>query len=186
MTADFFLTGGKFRSHPLKTPRNSLTHPMGSRERLALFNSLSPFLPGARVLDLYAGTGALGLEALSRGAAHITFVESSAAALKALRSNLDALHLADSVVVHSYSVESFLRTSFARIHYNLILVDPPYPLFLDSKSKTLSTLLSSLPSLSFDLLVLSHPDTFDPASLNFKLLKTKKYAAARLSLFTKS
>ena len=69
------ITSGSLRGRTIRSPRSSLTHPMGAREKLALFNMIGAELPGAVVLDAFAGSGALGIEALSRGAHLVTFIE---------------------------------------------------------------------------------------------------------------
>jgi 16S rRNA (guanine966-N2)-methyltransferase len=88
-------------------------------------SALAPVLPGARVLDLFAGSGALGLEALSRGAASATFVEQGTQALRALRANLKALEAAERATVVSGDVMRFLRTLPAD-SFDVALADPPY------------------------------------------------------------
>jgi len=82
---------GEFKGRRLVTPRGRRTRPTADQVRLALMDTLGPWLPRARVLDLYAGAGGVGLEALSRGAAHATFVERDAQALRALAANVEAL-----------------------------------------------------------------------------------------------
>ena len=72
------ITSGKFRGRVIKSPNSRLTHPMGAREKLALFNMINDFLPGAQVLDAFAGSGALGIEAISRGAKSAAFIEKNA------------------------------------------------------------------------------------------------------------
>ncbi|MBR2709688.1 RsmD family RNA methyltransferase [Candidatus Saccharibacteria bacterium] len=84
------ITGGKYRGLSIMTPGGA-THPMGIRERLALFNMLMPRLQGATVLDVYAGSGALGLEALSRGAASVIFVDNDKKATEVIKKNLHTL-----------------------------------------------------------------------------------------------
>src|SRR5665213_3664575 len=82
---------GTFRSRLLSAPPGTDTRPTSDRLRETLFNILAPRLPGCHFVDLYAGTGAVGIEALSRGAAHVFFAENSPAALKSLRANLSTL-----------------------------------------------------------------------------------------------
>ena len=88
---------------------------------------INPALPDARVLDLFAGSGALGLEALSRGARRVDFVETSPQALRALRANADALGAADSITVHHRDAILFLRSLDAHA-YDIAFADPPYRL----------------------------------------------------------
>ena len=116
------------------------TRPFMDRNREALFSSLGPDVVGTAVLDLYAGVGSLGLEALSRGAASATFVESSPQAVVALRENLAAVGLGGEVVVGD--VADFV--SGGRGRYDLVFVDPPYELPLASVEEVLAELVDRL------------------------------------------
>ena len=106
------------------------TRPTSDRLRETLFNVLAPRIGGARFLDLYAGSGAVGIEALSRGAAHVTFVERAAPALKVLRANLAGLGIEAGFKVHAISVGAFLRSASAPNpkpeRYEVLFLDPPY------------------------------------------------------------
>ncbi len=128
---------GRAKGHPLVAPRGLGTRPLTDRAREALFSALGEVVAGARVLDLYAGSGALGIEALSRGAAHVTFVERSRAALRALRRNLEAVGFEAEVV--AADVARFLRDT-ENGRYELAFVDPPYALSLASVEDTLREL----------------------------------------------
>lgn len=121
------IVAGRFRGRRLTAPPGLDTRPTGDRVRESLFSILGP-LDGLLVLDLFAGTGALGLEALSRGAAHATFVERDRRALTALRSNVSALGLgADEASVVETDYRRALRDAGARGEaYDLVLLDPPY------------------------------------------------------------
>ena len=110
----------------LKSPPGRGTRPTGERVREALFSILGP-LAGARVLDLFAGTGALGIEALSRGAEHAVFVERDAGVASVLRENLAALELSERAELRRLSVAAALRAAASsREKYDLVLIDPPY------------------------------------------------------------
>src|ERR1700752_3085193 len=100
---------GAFRSRTLQAPAGMATRPTSDRLREALFNVLAPRIEGADFLDLYAGSGAVGIEALSRGAKHVVFVERAPAALKVLRANLARLGLATGFSIQSGSVGAYLR-----------------------------------------------------------------------------
>ena len=120
------ITSGALRGRPLAAPPGRTTRPTTDRTRQALFNLTTARLglDGARVLDLFAGSGALGLDALSRGAARAVFVETDAAALRALAENVRALDLAARADVVRADVFSFLRR--ATEAFDLVLADPPY------------------------------------------------------------
>src|SRR6201996_1229312 len=103
------IIAGAFRSRPLQAPVGLATRPTSDRLRETLFNVLAPRIEGARFLDLYAGSGAVGLEALSRGVDYVAFVERAQPALKALRANLDKLNVREGFDVHAVGVREFLR-----------------------------------------------------------------------------
>ena len=115
---------GRYGGRRLTTPKGADTRPTADRVREALFSALGD-VSGLTALDLFAGSGALGIEALSRGAASAVFVERAAPALAALRANLDAL--GTTAVVHKGDARTFLRNaSRAGRTYDLVFVDPPY------------------------------------------------------------
>lgn len=119
------LTGGQDRGRRLFAPRGSRTRPTASKVREALFNILGP--PPGPVLDLYAGSGALGLEALSRGAPAAVFVERDGAALSALRRNLRESGVEDRGTVLGTDVRSALRKlSQGKQQFSWVFLDPPY------------------------------------------------------------
>jgi 16S rRNA (guanine966-N2)-methyltransferase len=118
------IVAGAWRGRRLVAPPGRTTRPTSDRVREALFSILGP-LDGERVLDLFAGSGALGLEALSRGAAEATFVERDRAALRALRANVEALGAQARVVAGDAA--GFLRNAAeTHAHYDLVFLDPPY------------------------------------------------------------
>ncbi|HVE73737.1 MAG TPA: 16S rRNA (guanine(966)-N(2))-methyltransferase RsmD [Mycobacteriales bacterium] len=113
----------------IAAPPGTRTRPTADRTREAMFSTLTALaeFAGARVLDLYAGSGALGLEALSRGAASATFVESDPAALRTLRANVSTLSLHGAEVVAA-PVDRFLASPRPEVSYDVVLADPPYDL----------------------------------------------------------
>jgi 16S rRNA (guanine966-N2)-methyltransferase len=118
---------GSLGGRTLTAPPGRATRPTSDRVREAVFSMLGP-LHGERVLDLFAGSGALGIEALSRGAAHAVFVESDHRALTALRANLDTLGLRGGQAdVRPVDARGVLKNAQARADtYDLVFVDPPY------------------------------------------------------------
>ena len=118
------IIAGAWRGRPLRAPLGQGTRPTADRTRETLFSMLSSRLgsfEGLRIADLYAGSGALGLEALSRGAAHATFVETDAGALAAIRANLAALGAADRAEVLASSAAKLASTQ----PFDVVFADPP-------------------------------------------------------------
>ena len=121
------IIGGSLRNSRLEVPDRPGLRPTPERARETLFNWLAPAIDGARVLDLCAGTGALGIEALSRGSAAVHFVEPDAVAVTALRANLARLQIAGGTVTTT-TAQDFLRG--AAQPFDLVLLDPPFALGL--------------------------------------------------------
>jgi 16S rRNA (guanine(966)-N(2))-methyltransferase RsmD len=117
---------GSARSLRLEAPGEG-TRPLGDRVKEALFAILEPRLPGARFLDLFAGSGAAGIEALSRGAAQATFVERDHGAIRAIHANLERTHLAERATVVGADALVWLRhPRRASESWDLVFLDPPY------------------------------------------------------------
>jgi 16S rRNA (guanine966-N2)-methyltransferase len=139
------IVAGAAKGRPLAVPPRG-TRPTSDRAREALFSTLAGLLDldGARVLDLYAGTGAVGLEALSRGAAHVTFVESDRAAAGIVQRNVDAVGLPGARVVRA-TAEVFLRERPGE-PFDLVFADPPYALDETALAAVLAALADRLTS----------------------------------------
>src|SRR5438105_808362 len=120
---------GKYRGRKLKSPPSIQTRPTSDRLRETLFNILAPRIEGARFLDLCAGSGAVGIEALSRGAAHVTFVDQSKKMCALIEANLDMLNVDENqVAVVQIEASEFLRKRAQRTAdwFDIIFFDPPY------------------------------------------------------------
>src|SRR3982750_4590828 len=115
---------GRFKGRRLKTPTWDGLRPTSDKRRETLFNILASRVEGARVLDGFAGTGAIGIEALSRGAAHVTFVEQDSRAVALIEANLALCGVAADYNVRRGEVLATLRQQDAA--FDLILLDPPY------------------------------------------------------------
>jgi 16S rRNA (guanine966-N2)-methyltransferase len=180
------ITGGVYRSRALKAPKGSLTRPTSDRVREALFSILGPRAGAESVLDLYAGTGALGLEALSRGAAAVVFVERSKDALAALRANVEALGAGDKVRVLASSVER-AAARLERERFELVFADPPYA---DVKGGLTKSTLEALfvPLLEArGMLVLEHASRDPPPVLMGLMMEDSRiYGDTALSFFVRA
>lgn len=119
------VVAGKLRGRHIESPRGDATRPTTDKVREAVFNALGSLdiIEGGRVVDLFAGTGALGIEALSRGATHCVFVERDRTALAVLRENINTLGLSDQSTVISGDATS---PTHAGIECDVLLADPPY------------------------------------------------------------
>ncbi len=144
------ITGGEYAGRVLGMPKGEKIRPTQDQVRQALFNILGTRVEGARVLDLFAGSGALGLESLSRGAAHVTFVDRSGFCIQAIESNLKGLTSVPdteraigtwyqvSTLLKSDALSAIRKLALRRQSFGLILIDPPYE--GDLARKTLSAL----------------------------------------------
>ncbi len=120
------IIAGSFRSRTLAAPAGLATRPTSDRLRETLFNVLAPRIYGAAFLDLYAGSGAVGIEALSRGAVRVDFVERAPAALAVLRENLAKLGVSTGFRVHDRSVAGFVKALAVGGGFDVVFLDPPY------------------------------------------------------------
>ncbi len=119
--------GGEFRSRLLQAPRGDATRPTSDRLRETLFNVLGPKVEGARFVDLYAGSGAVGIEAISRGAEFVWFAESARPAVAAIRANLAALKVAGGFALEDRSVAKLLNSLAEKQRAaEIVFLDPPY------------------------------------------------------------
>jgi 16S rRNA (guanine966-N2)-methyltransferase len=170
------IIAGSRKGHTINAPKGLDTRPTGDRVREAAFNLIGP-VDGASVLDLFAGSGAMGLEALSRGAERAVFVESDREACRAIERNLEKLRLTGARVVCEDTLR-FLATE--RNQYDLVLVDPPYEL-VESLQVSLSRYLPAV--LAEDGLLVFETSTRDEPELPLAKRTSRSYGSARLTLF---
>ncbi len=179
------ITGGTLRSRVLRAPRGQATRPTSDRVREALFGILSSAgaIAGARVLDLYAGTGALALEALSRGASEATLVESSREALDAIRANIRSLALDARVRV----VAADVGRAVGRLRgpFELVLADPPWSLVdAGEVSPAVAQLVSKGALAERSVLVLEHASRSSPPGVEgLDLRETRRYGDTSLAFY---
>jgi 16S rRNA (guanine966-N2)-methyltransferase len=181
------ISGGIHRSRQLVSPRGASTRPTSDRVREALFSILDSrgAIAGARVIDFYAGTGALGLEALSRGAVHATFVENDRRALEALARNIDALRERPRTRVVPQAAAR-AATTLGNDDATLVFCDPPYVDVTreDGVAKLLAALTAQRVLREGALFVLEHA-TRDTPSLgsNFREGEVRAYGDTTLSFY---
>jgi 16S rRNA (guanine966-N2)-methyltransferase len=164
------VVAGTLRGRPLRAPKGATTRPTSDRVREALFSILAS-VDGSRVLDLFAGSGALGIEALSRGAAGATFVDSAAVAVAAVRHNLEQLGL-QGEVLRMPALRALACTPVLGHEYDLVFLDPPYRM-ASSLGPRLSEVLP--PVLAPEARVVVESDRRAPLELELKLLRERRY-----------
>jgi 16S rRNA (guanine966-N2)-methyltransferase len=168
------VVAGDFKGRRLAAPRGTRTRPTADRVREALFSMLGD-VAGASVLDLYAGSGALGIEALSRGADSAVFVERDAQAVAAIERNLAAVGV-EATVVRQDVVRFLARADGA---FDLVFCDPPY----DSASRLAGQLADRLPALTAeDARIVTESDKRNPLVLPFPLLVERAYGDTRIAI----
>jgi 16S rRNA (guanine966-N2)-methyltransferase len=168
------VVAGEFKGRRLAAPRGARTRPTADRVREALFSMLGD-VASARVLDLYAGSGALGIEALSRGAASALFVERDPAAVAVIERNLAPLEV-DATVARADAVGWLAR---AEGPFDLVFCDPPY----DSASRLAGPLAERLPGLTADdARIVTESDKRNPLELPFPLIVERTYGDTRIAI----
>jgi 16S rRNA (guanine966-N2)-methyltransferase len=170
---------GSRKGHTLVAPRGNDVRPTSDRVRENIFNIVGP-LDDARVLDLFAGSGALGIEALSRGAASAVFVEKDADALKAIERNLDKLRFTGARVVRGDALWTISQEASAGAKYDLVLVDPPYGMLTEIQPRLARHLP---PLLAPDGLLVVETDSRTEPELPLPLRTSRKYGQTRVTVF---
>jgi 16S rRNA (guanine(966)-N(2))-methyltransferase RsmD len=174
------IIAGSRKGHTIHAPRGVDTRPTSDRVRESAFMLIGP-VDGATVLDLFAGSGAMGMEALSRGAERAVFVESDRDAIRVIESNLDRLRLQGATVVRTDAVRALAAEAAATRRYDLVLVDPPYAMFADLQPQ----LARYVPAvLADDGLVVVETDARTEPELPPLVTRTsRRYGSARITLF---
>jgi 16S rRNA (guanine966-N2)-methyltransferase len=173
------IIAGSRKGARIYAPKGLDVRPTGDRVREAMFNLIGP-VDGADVLDLFAGAGAFGLEALSRGAASAVFVDSDRTAAETIVRNLDKLGLEGARVYREDAARRLAADGAAGRRYDLVLVDPPYRML----SRFLPMLATCLPSVvSPEGLVVVESEAKEEPELPFPLRTSRKYGSTRVSLF---
>ena len=168
------VVAGRFKGRTLHAPRGRSTRPTSDKVREALFSVLGD-VEGLRVLDLFAGSGALGIEALSRGAAHATFVDDDERAATAIRRNLEAVGAGDDADIRRRDVLAFLGGGAGP--FDLVFVDPPY----SSAPRLGERLTPLLPGvLSSDGRIVTESDKRAPLQLDLPLEFERDYGDTRI------
>jgi 16S rRNA (guanine966-N2)-methyltransferase len=174
------IIAGSRKGARIFAPRGHEVRPTGDRVREAIFNLVGP-VDELDVLDLFAGSGAMGLEALSRGAAGVTFVESDRAAADTIVRNLDKLSLEGATVLREDAVRKLAADAAVSRRYDLVLIDPPYRML----ARLLPILASYLPAVvARDGLVVVESDAREEPDLPLPKRTSRRYGSARVTVFT--
>jgi 16S rRNA (guanine966-N2)-methyltransferase len=174
------IVAGSRKGARIFAPKGETTRPTGDRVREAAFNLIGP-VDGADVLDLYAGSGAMGLEALSRGARSAVFVEAAREACRAIDRNLEKLGLRGARVVCDDAIRALAAEAAADRRYDLVLVDPPYAQYASLEA----ALARYLPTvLAEDGLLVVETGARDEPTLPLHARTSRRYGSARLTVFT--
>lgn len=175
--------GGEFRSRRLKSMPGMDVRPTPDKIRESLFNIIAPEIEGAVFVDAYAGTGAVGIEALSRGARHVVFIEKDRAAVQLIKDNLASLGLEARARVMQGNAALLLGGIAADIGFGIVFIDPPYP-----KEREYRASLEALESMPPALVIVQHAARFELADDYGPLHRTRiaKYGDNALSFFRKA
>jgi len=175
------IIAGTRKGHTIAAPKGLGTRPTGDRVREAAFNLIGP-VDDAAVLDLFAGSGAMGLESLSRGARRCVFVESDRGACRAIEANLAKLRLIGALVLCQDALLALRQERAAGRTYELVLCDPPYGEWPTLEGRLAGPLEAVLAD---DGLLLVETDSRTEPQLPLDLVTSRRYGSARLSLFTR-
>ncbi len=174
------ITGGENRSRLLETPNTTLTKPTMDKVRAAVFNALGDAVRNARVLDLFAGSGSYGFEALSRGAKEATFVDSSFEAIKAVKKNATNLNR-ENVEILNNDVLAFLHQNSK--DFDIVFADPPYK--LEVYEELVKTLLERKIISDGGIIVLESEKELNIDESQFKSVRFYKYGLAKIYILRK-
>ena len=174
------ITGGENRSRLLETPNTTLTKPTMDKVRAAVFNALGDSVKNAKVLDLFAGSGSYGFEALSRGAMEVTFVDSSYEAIKVIKKNAFNLNR-DNVEILNYDVLAYLNQNSKE--FDIIFADPPYK--LDVYEELVKTLIERKIISDGGIIVLESEKELNIDESLFKSVRFYKYGLAKIYILRK-
>jgi len=175
---------GKARGLRLESPDGLETRPTLDRVKESVFNMIAPYLSGAVVLDLFAGTGALGIEALSRGSEKVYFIDNASKAIECITKNITSAKFSDNSCILKSSADFFLKNT--DIKFDLIFIDPPYSSGL--YSETLSQIVSA-GILTDDGIIIVEWDQDTPFYNTIEgliVLKEKKYGRVGITLLKKN
>lgn len=178
---------GRARGIKLETLEGEMTRPTTERAKEAIFSRLQFEVEGRRVLDLFAGSGQMGLEAVSRGAAHAVLVDQSKEAIRIIQKNAEKTRLAEDCTIICADFAEFLRQRRGKDPFDLVFIDPPYP--MNACRAAVEAILENRLLKPHGVLVLESPAP-DPLGINtplaakFEVLKSARYGKAFVTILT--
>lgn len=173
------IIGGKYRHLIIEAPEVNTTRPTTDKVREALMSALNFDLQGQDVLDLFAGSGALGLEALSRGAKSATFVDMNGQAIKTIKANIKKMKIEEETNVYQCSYMDFLKNNKKK--YGIVFLDPPYKM-KEVYNEIVDYMLNN-DMLTDDAVIVKECDEFFDEDDRFKKYKTYKYGLIHVSVY---
>ncbi len=178
---------GRARGIRLETLEGEMTRPTSERAKEAIFSRLQFDIAGRRVLDLFAGSGQMGLEAVSRGAVHATLVDQSKEAIAVIRRNAEKTKLSGDCTVVCADFAEFLRQRRGKEPYDLIFIDPPYP--MNACRAAVEAILEARLLKPYGVLVLESAEPYPlgentPLAARFEVLKEARYGKACVTILT--
>lgn len=179
----FRIISGEYKGRKLQGPNGSDFRPTTGRVKEFIFSYLGEFILGAEVLDLFSGTGSLGLEALSRGAADVTFVEKSSSSLQILKKNLATCRVSERFRIYQQDVFSFLQDAGSRQQqYDIILADPP---FKNAYRESIVQSVAKQSLLKSEGVLLVEHESGDKDSLthSLSLLRERRFGGCTISVY---
>ena len=175
------ILAGKYKSKKIQTINNSNTRPMMSKVREAIFNSLQFLIEDKEVLDLYAGSGSLGIEAISRGAKFVTFVEKSKECIDVLSKNLKELDI--NFIITNTAVETFIKSSINT--YDIVFYDPPFEMGSDKVENEINNLVEITRVDSFVVVHRHKVSSEIEFSKNYEIHREKNYGQSKIIILRK-
>jgi len=183
-TASMRVIAGQAKGRPLKAVPGDATRPTTDKVKEALFSMIGPFFDGERVLDLFAGTGGLGIEALSRGAGNAVFIDANARSIEVVRRNLDAVGMSGLAEVYRNDAVRAIKTLARKgAAFNLIFLDPPYA--METGDKLLELLAEQGLAADGAVAVLEHASSrsYPERFHRYERIKHAVYGEAALSIY---
>jgi len=176
------IVSGKFRGTNIMSPENNFVRPTTDKVREALFNILTPVIEGAAFLDLFGGAGGVGIEALSRGAESVTFVDSNRASYKLIQANLQKVR-ADATVLYADYLVALKRLAAEGARFDIIFIDPPYA--TNYAEKAVDFIAKNDLLREGGVVIVEHDGEHVPKVSAMTLTDTRKYGYCRLNFYKK-